>query len=93
MEIVRAKLVGNLFSDTISFKIESEDKVLLKTEHFLIEYRDSEKSLTTIDASTSYNATLTIKQKTFTEAIVSKCSTCENLNEIVFAKKLRTGGL
>jgi hypothetical protein len=88
MEIVKAKLIGKLFSDTISFKIELEDNVLLENKDFLIEYRDSGKYLTTIDNSKSYNATLTIKQRTFTDAIVSKCPSCDKLNEIVFAKNL-----
>ena len=88
MEIVKAKLISKSFIDTISFKIELEDNVLLENKDFFIEYRDSGKYLTTIDNSKSYNPTLTIKQKTFTDAIVSKCPNCDNLNEIVFAKNL-----
>ena len=88
MEVVEAKLISKLFVDTISFSIVYNDRVLLDNENFYIDFRDSGKFLRTADNSKSYNPTLTIAQKIYTEAIVSKCPTCDKLNEIVFAKNL-----
>ena len=86
MQVIEAKLTSRLFPDTISFKVKDKDEVILENNDFFIAYRDSRKSLVTKESGKSYRPTLTIDNRTFTEAIISRCQTCDGLREIVFAK-------
>jgi hypothetical protein len=88
METIKVRMTSKLFKDSIQFKVTERYMVLLENKNFELEFDESNRTFAGKDFSPAYHATLKIGSHNYTEALVSKCDTCDDLTEIVFAKKV-----
>lgn len=86
-EMTLAKLVSTLFADTIEVRL-TRQKVDIENTNFQLTYlEDSRMVYPTNDISKKYHDTLTINQTVFSEVLISRCATCNELSEIIFSRK------
>lgn len=92
MTVLRARLVSKLFSDTLSFAVSpgaAGDEVSVENKAFYVLYVPSRQWIASSKDSVSYHPSLTLGNRTFSNAIVSSCRACNTgLRELVFAQDL-----
>lgn len=87
-EVMLTKLLSILFTDTIKVKL-SRQMVDIENTNFQLTYQEETKMVyPTTDIDKKYQNTLMIDQKVFNEVLISKCSNCNELSEIVFSKNI-----
>ena len=84
-EVILTKLLGP-FTDTITVRL-TRQRVEIENTNFELSFQEDTKSVyPTNDINKKYQNTLTIDQKVFEEVLVSRCSSCSELSEIVFSR-------
>ncbi len=84
-EVMVTKLLGP-FTDTITVRL-TRQRVEIENANFELAFQEDTKSVyPTNNTNKKYQNTLTIDQKVFEEVLVSRCSNCTELSEIVLSK-------
>lgn len=85
-EMTLTKLISTSFIDTISVRL-TRQKVDIENVNFQLTYLEDSKTVyPTKDSNRKYQDKVTINQKVFKEVLISKCSSCSSLSELVFSK-------
>ena len=85
-EMTLTKLVSSSFTDTITVRL-TRQRVDIENANFQLTYLEDTKMVyPSKHTNKKYQETFKIDQKVFNEVLISKCSTCGGLSEIVFSK-------